>query len=207
MSQTDGTAAKPVESIAGRLAWERELRLWSGVVLFVFVTMHLINHALGVFGVGVMEVVQRPRVWLWQSAPGTALLYSCFAVHIVLALKRLARRRFSRMPGDEAVQIVLGLLIPYLLIDHLIGTRVQNLYGYGEGYSKVLWRMWGDPAIKQMMLVLVTWVHGCIGIAQAARSTTWYLRWREVWFAFACLVPTLSLAGFVSAAREVTASG
>jgi adenylate cyclase len=207
MSEAESNVRRPAETIAGRLPWERELRLWSGVVLFAFVSMHLLNHALGVFGVGVMEVVQWARVLIWQSVPGTILLYGAFGIHILLALKRLARRRFSKLPADEALQIVLGLLIPYLLIDHLVGTRIQELYGYRETYTNVLRRIWGDPAIKQTALVLVTWTHGCIGIAQAARGTRWYLRWREAWFVFACAVPLLSLAGFVSAAREVTAMG
>jgi adenylate cyclase len=204
----DTSGAKQARGVpAGRLPWERELRLWSGVVLFVFVSMHLMNHALGVFGVEVMEAVQRWRVFLWQSPPGTVLLYSAFTIHIVFSLKRVARRRFTRLPADEAVQIVMGVLIPYLLIDHLVGTRVQSLYGYSERYADVLRRIWGDPAIKQAALVLVTWMHGCIGIAQAARSANWYHRYREAWFVFAFLVPTLALAGFVSAAREVTAAG
>src|SRR5436305_15296374 len=109
----------PFDAIAKRWALEREARLWAGVVLFVFVTMHLLNHALGVFGIAVMEAVQKPRMALWQSVPGTTLLYGAFFVHIVLALKRMARRRFSRLPPDEALQIALGLLIPYLIIDHV----------------------------------------------------------------------------------------
>src|SRR5947207_1197360 len=124
--QRSASAQRTIDTIARHWAWEREARLWAGVVLFVFVTMHLLNHTLGVFGVAVMEAVQRPRMALWQSLPGTVLLYGAFLVHAVLALKRMARRRFSRLPPDEALQIALGLLIPYLIIDHVVGTRVQS---------------------------------------------------------------------------------
>src|SRR3954447_18617200 len=115
MSDPEQTSSTPrtLDIIAKRWAWEREARLWAGIVLFVFVTMHLLNHALGVFGIAVMEAVQQPRIALWQSPPGTVALSGAFLVHIVLALKRTARRRFASMPPDEALQIVLGLLIPY----------------------------------------------------------------------------------------------
>ena len=127
MSRTTEVSDEPLshERVGRRLAWEREARLWSGIVLFVFVTMHLLNHALGVFGVAVMEAVQGPRVAIWQSAPGTILLYGALLAHIVLTLKRIARRRFARLPRDEAVQILLGILIPYLMLDHVVGTRIQ----------------------------------------------------------------------------------
>ncbi|MBV9633845.1 MAG: hypothetical protein JOZ40_04380, partial [Methylobacteriaceae bacterium] len=61
--------------------WQRNLRLWSGVILFMFLTMHLLNHALAIFGLGVMERVQHWRILVWQSLPGTILLYGCFVVH------------------------------------------------------------------------------------------------------------------------------
>ena len=103
-------------------------------ILFLFVTMHLLNHALGVFGVAVMEAVQAPRVAMWQSPPGTILLYGALAgPYRADASKRVVRRRFARLPRDEAVQIVLGILIPYLLLEHVVGTRVQSLLGYGAG--------------------------------------------------------------------------
>jgi adenylate cyclase len=209
MSTPDPAASRPgsLELATGRWPWEREARLWSGIVLFVFVTMHLLNHSLGVFGVDIMEAVQRPRIALWQSLPGTVLLYGAFLVHVLLALKRVARRRFSRLPPDEALQIVLGILIPYLMIDHVVGTRVQSLFGYKENYAEVLPRIWGDPAVKQTALVICAWAHGCIGISQAFRGKDWYHRWRDVWIGFSVIVPVAALAGFVSAAREVIAMG
>ena len=117
-----------------------------------------------------MQAVQAVRLQIWQSIPGTVLLYGAFLVHILLSLKRVARRRFSKLPAEEALQIVMGLLIPYLLIDHLIGTRLQEQFGYRELYSNVLRRIWESSEVKQTILVLITWTHGCIGIAQAAET-------------------------------------
>ena len=206
MSRTDGTAAKPVESIAGRPALERELRLWSGVVLFAFVTMHLSTTRSASSASASWKRVQRPRLDL---AVGARAPFCSTALSLCISCSPSSGWRdvvLRRMPGEEAVQFVLGLLIPYLLIDHIVGTRRAEPLRLWRGlFARCYGELWGDPAVEQMVLVIVTWVHGCIGIAQAARGHDAVMRWREAWFAFACLVPVISLAGFVSAAREVTA--
>lgn len=199
------------ESAPGQIEWrlprERELRLWAGVVLFAFVTTHLLNHALGVFGVATMEAVQRWRIWAWQSYGGTALLYGALLTHATLALKRLTTRRISRMPIEELVQIALGLAIPYFLISHVLGTRVTSLYGYSESYGEVLARIWQGGPVKQILLLLCAWTHGCIGIGQVLRSRSFYARWRDLLILGMGMLPTLALAGFFSASRELEAAG
>ena len=58
--------------------------------------------------------------------PGTALLYGSFSVHYGLALWALWRRRTLRIPAAEAVQLVLGFCIPFLLVEHVVSTRVAE---------------------------------------------------------------------------------
>src|SRR6058998_3800247 len=103
--------------------WRSRLRLWSGCVLFLYVTLHLANHALGLISLDAMEA---GRVWflrLWRNPLGTAALYTALLVHPLLALWSIYRRRTLRMPAWETAQLVLGLLIPPLLAGHIIGTR------------------------------------------------------------------------------------
>ena len=53
----------------------RQIRLASGLVLFAYVTPHFIDHALGNISVAAMEnglVVQKA---IWQTPPGTIVLY------------------------------------------------------------------------------------------------------------------------------------
>lgn len=199
------------ESAPGQIEWrlprERELRLWAGVVLFTFVTTHLLNHALGIFGVATMEAVQRWRIWVWQSYGGTALLYGALLTHATLALKRLTTRRISRMPLEELVQIALGLAIPYFLISHVLGTRITHLYGYSESYGEVIARIWSSGPLRQILLLLCAWTHGCIGIGQVLRSRSFYPRWRDLLILGVGMLPTLALAGFFSASRELEIAG
>ncbi len=90
----------------------------------VFVTMHLANLALNLISI---ETADAGLKWLtgpWRSLPGTVVLYGAAAVHVVLVLRTLYLKRTLKMPAREAAQIVLGLLIPLLIAEHVIGTRV-----------------------------------------------------------------------------------
>ena len=191
------------DTLLHKVAWEREIRLWAGLVLFTFVTMHLLNHALGIFGIDAMEAMQNWRVWLWRTWPGVILLYGAAAVHLTLALKRIALRRTWRMPIEEAAQIVLGLSIPILVYEHALGTHYAHRWlGTDDSYPAVLQRIWSGHALTQSILVLVAWFHGVIGIHYVFRSRPWFPRFRDIGLLLAFLVPLFSIAGFVSAARE-----
>jgi adenylate cyclase len=186
-----------------RKGWQRAMRLWSGVILFVFLTTHLVNHALGIFGTAVLEEVQIWRLALWQSWPGTALLYGSLAVHAVFSLARIMGRRAWRMPLDEALQIGLGLVIPLLLVNHVVGTRVLHvLFDRNESYSVILRSLWWTQSVAQTGLVIVAWLHGVIGIDHAFRTKPWFAPWRLYGLIAAVLLPVLALAGFVSGSRE-----
>ena len=51
--------------------------------------------------------------------------------------------------------------------------------------------------------MLTVWIHACIGIHFWLRTKRWYPDWRVYFAAFALLLPTLALAGFVTAGNQV----
>jgi adenylate cyclase len=182
---------------------ERSSRLWSGVVLMVFVTSHLLNHALGIFGVEVMGWAQEWRIMVWRSWPGTILLFGAVAVHVSLAIRRAVSRRTWRMPPMEALQIVLGILIPVMLLGHVVGTRVlSSLAEIDDSYVNVLRFLWPANALMQSLALVVVWSHGIIGLHYAFHIRRWYKPLRGVLTILAILIPVLALAGFVAAGRE-----
>ncbi|MGI9422969.1 MAG: adenylate/guanylate cyclase domain-containing protein [Hyphomicrobiaceae bacterium] len=196
-------AASLSSAIPSNIAWERTARLWAGLILFAFVTTHLLNHAIGVFGVDAMQNVQVWRVAVWRSWAGSILLYGAVAVHIILVLKRTVLRRTWRMPLKEALQIALGLLIPVLIYQHLIGTRYMSEFGgTTDSYLAALNQLWPGKAFDQSLLVIVVWAHGVIGLHYLWRSKPWYPRVRDIGLIMAFAVPVMALAGFVSAGRE-----
>src|SRR6516165_5016211 len=121
----------------------RQIRLATGLVLFTYVTLHFANHALGNISLGAMESGLAIHKLIWDSPPGTAVLYLSLLTHISLGFWALYARRHFRWTRLEATQLVLGLSIPFLLADHLIGTRV----GYAQfeiekGYAQELYKFW-----------------------------------------------------------------
>ena len=83
----------------------RSLRLASGLVLFTYITAHLINHALGLVSLKTAEAALEFAVEVWSSPLGTVLLYGAFAIHFVLALWSVYERRTFRLPPLELLRI------------------------------------------------------------------------------------------------------
>jgi adenylate cyclase len=182
---------------------ERAAKLWSGVILMVFVTSHLLNHALGIFGVELMGQVQEWRVAVWRSWPGTILLYGAVFTHVSLALRRAVGRQTWRMPPMEFLQIALGVLIPFLLLGHVVGTRVlSSLVNIDDSYGNVLRYLWPANALMQATALVVVWGHGIIGLHYAFHVRRWYRPLKDILVLLAVMIPVLALAGFVSAGRE-----
>jgi adenylate cyclase len=206
MTSPAATASKPADSGGawrGKGSIEHSLRIWSGVVLMVFATSHFLNHALGIFGIDVMAAAQSWRTWIWRSMPGTILLGGAALTHAALALKRAAIRRTFRMPPLEALQIGLGILIPFLLLSHVVATRVVGWIGGGDdSYVHVLRNLWPGLAASQSLALLVVWSHGVIGIHSAFHMKAWFRKTQALLAILAALIPTLALAGFVAAGRE-----
>lgn len=184
-------------------SWSRDIRFASGLVLLFFATTHFLNHAAGIAGVEAMEQVQEWRYWLWHSWIGTVALYGALVVHPFFALVRVAQRRTFKMPTREMLQIALGLAIPLLLIDHIVGTRVMGtFFSLDESYRAVLRRLWPGLAVTQSLLLLLVWVHGIIGLHFTLRSRDSYQRWRDPFLLVAILIPVLALIGFAVGGRE-----
>ena len=188
--------------VAQRL--ERPVRLTTGLILFAFATSHLINHAFGIRSVNTMQAVSAVLLAPWQTNTGLITLYSAFLTHGLLGFYALYRRRHLHMPASEAWQLALGLTIPFLLISHAAGIRFGEFqYARELGYAPVLNKFWvvsPDFALpRQLLLLLVLWIHGCIGLRAWLRTKPAYHRLVGVLASLATLVPVLALLGVVNA--------
>ncbi len=178
----------------------RQIRLATGLVLFVYATLHFANHALGNISIGAMEsglVLQR---LIWQSLPGAVILYLSLLTHMSLGFWALYARRRFRWTRLEASQLVLGLTIPFLLANHMIGTRIaMSQFGLEKGYAQELVGFWVNSPLLgalQAVLLLIVWIHGCLGIHFWLRLKPFYPRVKEPLLAAAVLLPTLALLGY-----------
>src|SRR6516225_3322664 len=122
------------------------LRLWSGYVLLFYVTTHLLNHALGLISLRVVEMGRVWFVYIWQGLAGQTVLYGALgavpAAHLApLALgvdsahpgwrdhsaRRCARRGHARGPRllRRREWISLGAWLPGLR--HMVGRGAAVL--------------------------------------------------------------------------------
>lgn len=188
--------------------WVARLRLATGLIMFAFVLTHFLNHALGLWSLEAMEAVGSVRRAIWQSIPGTVLLAGSFIIHMALALMRTARRRTWRMPLAEAMQLALGLTIPVMMIDHVVGTRgLEEMFGIEPTYRQLLSLLWPGLAVWQTIFLVVVWVHASIGLRFWLASKSFYPRISAFLLTLAVLVPTLATAGWIGAARRLELAG
>jgi len=182
----------------------QRLRLISGLVLFTFAATHFLNHALGLVSLDAMQAMQAWRKVVTRSWIGSGVLLAAFLTHILLALYKISRRLTWRLPPWEAAQIVSGLSVPLLLIMHVVYNRgAASLAGTDDTYTYELGNIWPGLAWEHSLLLLVVWVHGCIGMHYWLSLARWYGRVRPVLFALAVALPVSALAGFTVAGREV----
>ncbi|MEM8811602.1 MAG: adenylate/guanylate cyclase domain-containing protein [Pseudomonadota bacterium] len=200
--------------------WAQQLRLASGLVLFAFVLTHFLNHALGIVSIEVMEAVQEVRSGFWRLMPVSVVLYLAFVVHIVMALWKTVRRDTLRMQWWEAVQLAIGLLIPYTLVRHIVSTRGLDLrfnseaegqdeaaLAFDDDYTFELSVLWPGLAFEFSVVLVLVWVHSTIGLHFWLRDRDWYRRMLPVLGALAVAVPLLALWGWIGAARRLHLSG
>ena len=186
----------------------RQLRLFSGSILFAYLLSHFLNHALGNVSLEAMAEGVRWHTAFWQFLPVSILFYAAGIVHTGLGLWALYERRQFRWRTTELTQLLLGLTIPVLVITHVLGARLAySLYGTEILYPQVLfaffvswpaWRIWSMAAA-----VLAAWVHGCIGLHMWLRMKPFYRRAAPVLLAAAVLLPALALLGVYQGGRMV----
>jgi adenylate cyclase len=188
----------------------RRLRLATGLILFSFATTHFLNHACGILRLPAMEAIRIVLLWPWRTPVGQTLLYGSLLVHGGLGLYALYRRRHFRIPPAELAQILLGLSIPPLIIIHAVNVRLGHfLFGLPDNYPWLIYRYWflsplvGVP--RQFLLLLVLWIHGCIGLRSVMRFKPWYPKWAPVLAALATLIPVLAMSGIIDAGEDFDA--
>jgi adenylate cyclase len=183
----------------------RRARILSGLIIFAFVFSHLFNHSLALISI---DTAERARKWfslIWLNPVSSLLFYGSVLVHVCLVLRSLYLRRTLRMPLREALQVIFGLSIPFLIIGHAVNIRVSHmLYGIDVGYYSVIRRLWINNPIQgawQSLALIVIWVHGCIGLYFWLRYRDWYPRIAGLFMTVAVMLPLLALLGFSDAGR------
>lgn len=185
----------------------RQVRLATGLILFAYLISHFTNHALGNISLSAMDDALVYHMLFWQSWPVLIVFYGAVLTHLGLGIWALYARRQFRWTAIELTQLVFGLSIPMFVIGHLVGVRIAApLFGHEKDYPQVVFAYWVfRPHLKWMMyaLLVLSWVHGCIGIYFWVRTKPYFRKISSLLLALAVILPTLSLLGLYQAGRTV----
>ena len=187
--------------------WERRIRTYSGLLVGIFVVLHLINHALGLISMEAMEAMREFMEPVFGEPPGALVLLLALLAHFVLSLASLYRRSTLRMPFWEGAQLALGILIFPLILAHVAGTLMAGqMLDFDPTYEYVISALWvADPVrgAQQTVLLFVVWGHFCVGIHFWLRIRTWYRAWLPVIYGAAVAIPILSFLGFANVGQDL----
>ncbi|WP_435231193.1 adenylate/guanylate cyclase domain-containing protein [Pseudopelagicola sp. nBUS_20] len=190
-----------------RGSWRTKARIISGLVLFSYVFLHLLSVGMGLFSLELMEASQGVTSAIFGNVIGMLAMSSAFLTHLGLALYRIAWRRTLRMPLAEALQMLLGVSIPFLLMAHFVHTDLANrFFGVEVKMGFITGVIWNTSSgWQQGTLVLVTWIHACIGLQYWLRVSPVWHRIQPLMIMIATLLPAYAIAGFVVQGRSQNA--
>ena len=185
----------------------RQIRLACGVVLYSYLVSHFLNHALGNISMDALAVGVHYHTLFWQFLPVAIVFYTAAAVHSGLGIWALYQRRQFHWKAIEPLQLALGLTVPALVAAHIIGARLgQAMFEHQKLYPQELYAFWVAQPSKiwtMSAVLIIAWVHGCIGLYFWLRMKAFFKRAAPFLLAAAVLVPTLALLGFYQAGRIV----
>lgn len=188
----------------------RQVRLGCGLVLFAYLVSHFVNHALGNISMEALAAGLNWHVMVWQFLPVAIVFYGAALVHAGLGIWALYERRQFRWKAIEPLQLVLGLSIPALVVTHVIGVRLgQTLFGHEKLYPQVFyayWIVWPYKMWLMYAVLLVSWIHSCIGLYFWLRMKAFFQHAAPFLLAAAVLVPTLAMLGLYQGGRAVVDS-
>jgi adenylate cyclase len=185
----------------------RQVRLACGLVLFAYLVSHFVNHALGNVSMEALATGVYFHTLFWQFLPVAVVFYAAALIHAGLGIWALYERRQFRWKAIEPLQLVLGLSIPALIITHLAGVRLGHaLFGHEKLYPQVFyayWIVWPYKMWLMFIVLIVAWIHGCIGLYFWLRMKALFKRAAPFLLAAAVLIPTLAMLGLYQGGRIV----
>lgn len=192
-------------SVLWRGSWATRVRIISGLVLMLYVTLHLLNVGAVLISPGFANAFQDVRLAVTRSAPGEAVMAVALFSHLFLSLYKIAMRRSLKMSLVDGVQIAFGITIPLILSSHIIYTHIAyQAIGVDTRLGYITALIWDTTdGWLQVVLMAVTWIHGSIGVHMWLRMTSWWSRILPWTIGVAVLVPTLALLGFVTSGRAI----
>jgi len=141
----------------------------------------------------------------WQTWPGLILFYSAAIGHIAINAWTIWQRRVLKLKPWHLVQMLTGLAVPVLLVDHFLLNRgvvlIEQTNADYYSIQALYWMLEPWRGVMQVTALLVTWTHGVLGIYHWLKLKPWFPRYSGVYLGFCVLMPAMALAGFVASGK------
>ncbi len=181
------------------------IRLYSGLILMTYVFTHLLNASLGLISIELMNAALRLVQPIWHPLGFGWLVPGAAFLHLITALYEIMRMPVLRFSIGYWTRLLLGLLIPYVLIAHYMGSHITpDALGFDPEYAGAIYSMFNPYIFPTMVfLVIVAWSHGCLGLHYWLRFKPWYPAAWKIAIVPAIALPVFAIAGFISGGKEV----
>ncbi|MBL6782231.1 MAG: adenylate/guanylate cyclase domain-containing protein [Alphaproteobacteria bacterium] len=186
-----------------------KLRGITGIVIFIYVVVHMSNHIVGLVSLSAADAMLDNVRWFWHLTLAAIILYASLFIHAGLGVFSVISKYSFRIRLIDWVQLGTGLLIPWILIGHaFVGGYSTRFLGVKDSYELTTLATWVfDPVSVATLsfLLILAWGHGVIGVNNMLRFHAGYQRIKPMLVIVAWLFPVLSLLGFASAGKEIIA--
>ena len=190
----------------------RQLRIYTGSLLFFYALTHLLNHSVNVISIEVADFVRENYFHLiWKNPVAYFLLYASLAIHIVLGFYSILTKKSFKITGREWIQILFPVLALLVLLQHIGGGFLLTRFEVDIKYSLLYALLSSDPnelvagAVLFSLMVIFIWVHGVIGIHGLLKFN--FKSYQKYIFGFKFVywfVPIGAVLGFIAGLRETS---
>lgn len=179
--------------------------MYSGLVLLTYVFTHLLNTSMGMISVDAMERGLRLVQPLWNPWGFGVVVPAATLVHLSVVLWQIYRMPRISLSKAEITRLLMGLSIPYVLIAHYWGSHViPGKHGFEPDYASSIYSLLPPMVLTSMLLLIIlAWGHGCLGVHFWLRFRSWYPRFLRIAIVPAVALPVFAMAGFAGGAREI----
>ena len=116
-----------------------KLRIVTGLILFVYVFMHLLNHSFNLISIQSADFVRKEYFSIiWQNPIGIFALYFSLIVHMFLGFYAIIIKKSLKLKKKDWVQIVFPVLALIMLLQHIaVSFIITKVFPGEETYELV----------------------------------------------------------------------
>ena len=105
----------------------RQLRIYTGVILFTYAFTHLLNHSINIISIQAADYVRDNYFhMIWKNPVSIILVYGSLVVHIILGFYSILTKKSFKITLKEWFQILFPVLALLVLLQHIAGGFIMN---------------------------------------------------------------------------------